>query len=107
MSTRRAVEGQLEIGTSEKRAIAFDFTNWSLGTLSAPAVTVFDVTTTRTDVTSTVMPTNSPALVSQTVTTSVFRGDLATVDHHYRVECAVSHGSGEVSELWVDVVVRY
>lgn len=106
MSARRAAEGSLEIGASERRVIAFDFTNWNLGTLTSPSVAVFDVTEgARTDVTATIMPTNTPTVNGQVVTTSIFRGDVATVGHAYRVECLIEHGDGERSELYVDVVV--
>ena len=48
------------------------------------------------DVTSTVYPTNSPQVSGDVITLSLFRGDLATAGHKYRVEVTFEDNDNNV-----------
>lgn len=106
MTTAQAIEQQVRLTSSERRALRFDFTGYDLGAFTSPTVAVYDLSTSpRTDVTAALMPTNAPVAAPPLVTTSLFLADAATPGRRYRVECLVQHGAGERSELWIDVLV--
>ena len=88
-SIREIVESPIEQGTDEIFAYRFNTTNAQGGgttTVTSPAVVkVYDITDgAYTDVTTTVMPTNSPSIATVYITTSPLK--LMTVDHTYRME---------------------
>lgn len=89
MTVRREVtQGTQTQGVDERIAYTLTTTPWG-STPSSVAVVVYDVTSglaSRTLVTATVMPTNSPAVVGDVITLSLLRS--LTAGHVYRVEVA-------------------
>lgn len=87
-SVRQIAESPMEQGTAEIISYRFNTTkaqNNGTATPSSATITVFDVTDgAYTDVTSTVMPTNSPTIATVYITLSPLK--LLTVGHTYRVE---------------------
>lgn len=84
-------------GVDESIAYTLTTTQWgtSPGTISAK---VYDITGgARTDVTSTVMPTNSPSAVGDIITLSALK--LLTAEHAYRVEVKFTC-SGNIFEAY-------
>lgn len=81
---RQVVEGIQAQGVDERIAYTLITTPWSTSP-SSPSVTVYDVTHgTGADVTSTVMPTNSPSVAGDVITLSLLRS--LTSGHTYRVD---------------------
>lgn len=68
--------------SDERRVYTITTTN-VISDPTSPSVTVYDEST-NTDVTSTVMPTNSPSASGDVITLSLLRG--LTAGHSYRVE---------------------
>lgn len=99
-SIREFKESPKEQGIDERVPYAFDVSTWPTGTYSSPTVVVKDITDPNSisDVTSTVMPTNSPSISTSTFTTSPLR-DL-TRDHQYRLECKWTVDSTTVFEAY-------
>jgi hypothetical protein len=88
-SEREALESPVEQGTTERRPYVFKFANYGLSSLNSATVAVYDVTDDGfSDVTNTLMPTNSPSISNTDVTTSLLRD--GTAEHSYRVQCDVT-----------------
>lgn len=85
MSIREVVEGTQSQGEDEIISYTLDTANWG-GTPSSPAVVVKDMSDGETDVTTTVMPTNSPSIATDIITLSPLK--LLTADSLYKVEVA-------------------
>ena len=101
--TREIVESPMIQGVDEQIAYTLTTTQWgsSPGTIS---VKVYDVTDdARTDVTTTVMPTNSPSAVGDVIALSVLK--LLTVAHTYRVEVKFTC-SGNVFEPYCRILAE-
>lgn len=82
--SREAKEGVQGQGAEERIAYTITTTPWG-GTPTSVSAKAFDVTAgKRTDVTSTVFPTNSPSVAGDVITLSLLRA--LTVGHRYRVE---------------------
>lgn len=82
--SRQVQQGRQLQGADERIAYTITTTPWGTSP-SSVSVKCFDVTNgARTDVTSTVFPSNSPSVSGDVITLSLLR-DL-TVDHDYRVE---------------------
>jgi len=81
---REIVESPMEQGKDESISYTLTTTPWG-SSPSTISCLVFDITDgAYTDVTSTVMPTNSPSAVGDVITLSPLK--LLTADHQYRVE---------------------
>jgi hypothetical protein len=92
---REVKEGRQAQGTEEQIAYTVTTTPWG-STPTSISVKVWDVTRgKRLDVTSTVMPTNSPTASGDVITLSLLK--LLTVGHTYRVEVKFT-ASGNVFE---------
>lgn len=76
-------------GESIVRTVDFDETT-TAASVSSPSVTVYEEGS-ETDITSTVMPTNSPSVASLVVTLSLLTA--LTAGKTYRVEVTVSDGT--------------
>lgn len=86
MTRREVAEGTQPQGIDERVSYTITTTPWG-GTPTSPSVAVYDVTTGesgRTNVTTTVMPVNSPTIVGDVITLSLLRALM--VDHTYRVD---------------------
>jgi hypothetical protein len=84
-------------GVDEALSYSIETTHW-ISTPTSPSVVVYDVTgTARTNVTSTVMPTNSPTVLGDVITLSLLRA--LTADHTYRVEVQFT-ASGNLFECF-------
>jgi hypothetical protein len=82
--TREIKESPMGQGVDEIIAYTLTTTPWG-SSPSSVSVVVYDVTTgARTDVTSVVMPTNSPSATLDVITLSPLK--LLTAEHIYRVE---------------------
>lgn len=96
MTTKRMFRESSEVSQGEDEAIKyyFDTLPWG-GTPTSIVVEVFDVTDPDTwvNVTSTVMPTNSPTVVGNVVTLSHLRA--LTDAHIYRIEVAFTSNGNE------------
>jgi hypothetical protein len=99
-SDREFVESPIEQGVDERVPYSFSLANWPTGTYSSPAVVVKNITDPNsiTDVTSTVMPTNSPSISAGVFITSPLR-DL-TADNVYRMECKWTVDSTSIYEAY-------
>ena len=110
-SPREVTYSPWEQGADERVIHTFDFAAPAngQGVVTAPSsatIAVFDVTGgARTDVTATVMPTNSPSIASSVVTASPLR-DL-TAGQTYRVECLGVGADGQREELYLVVKATY
>ena len=102
MSVREIKESPMEQGTDEKFSYRFDTTlaqNGGTVTPSACTIAVYDITDgAYTDVTSTVMPVNSPTISTVYITTSPFFN--LTVDKTYRMEYLFTI-SGNIYERYI------
>lgn len=100
-SEREALQSPLEQGEDEKRPYTFDFTGLGTTAPTNPVCVVYDVTdsTSWQDVTSTVLPTNSPSAAGAIVTTSLLQA--LTRDHTYRLECKAAGAGGSAYEGFV------
>lgn len=100
MSIRREiVESPLIQGVDEIIAYTLTTTPWG-SSPSSVSVVVKDITTTVSDVTNTVMPTNSPSVSGNVITLSPLK--LLTDQHIYRVEVKFTI-SGNVFEAYAIV----
>jgi len=105
MSVKREVkESPLKQGVEESISYFLTTTPWG-SSPSSVAVVVKDVTKGETlaDVTSTVMPTNSPSVSGDVITLSPLK--LLTVDHKYRVEIKFTC-SGNTFEAFCHVLAE-
>lgn len=105
MSVKREIkESPIKQGVDEIIAYTLTTTPWG-SSPSSVAVVVKDVTKgeTLTDVTNTVMPTNSPSVSGDVITLSPLK--LLTVDHKYRVEVKFTC-SGNVFEAFAHVLAE-
>ncbi len=81
---REIVESPVAQGVEEIIAYTLDTAEWG-GTPTSPSVVVYDVTDGGyDDVTSTVMPTNSPSVSDDVITLSALK--LLTIESKYRIE---------------------
>ena len=100
--TREILEGPQEQGTEEIIIYTLTVpTTWGTPT-GTPTVKVYSyVDQAYTDVTSTVMPTNSPSIASQVITLSPLK--LLTTGVLYRVEILFATSEGDTKEAfaWV------
>lgn len=87
---REAVESPLRQGVDEIVAYSITTTPWG-STPTSISVVVKDVTNSYQDVTSVVMPTNSPTANGDVITLSPLK--LLTLGHTYRVEVLFTTGS--------------
>lgn len=102
MASIREVKGSpREQGVNERIPYTFAFSGGVVDTPVSATVTVYDITSTRTNVTATVMPTNNPTISGSDVTCSLLR-DL-TAGQVYRVQCLVTDADGVKEELYLDV----
>jgi hypothetical protein len=84
-------------GVDERTSYTVTTTNWA-STPTGVSVVVYDVTGgARTNVTATVMPTNSPTVVGDVITLSLLWA--LTADHTYRVEVQFT-ASGNLFECF-------
>lgn len=86
MTSREVIQGTQKQGVDERVAYTITTTNWG-STPTSPVVRVDDITTgfsSGTNVTTTVMPTNSPTVSGDIITLSLLRA--LTLSHTYRVE---------------------
>jgi len=98
--SRQVAEGATNQGADEIIAYTLTTTNWG-SSPSSVSVVVFDITDgVRTDVTSTVMPTNSPSVQSDLITLSPLKS--LTAGNTYRVEIKFTV-SGNVLEAYAIV----
>lgn len=105
MSVKREIaQSPMKQGVDEIIAYTLTTTPWG-SSPSSVTVTVYDVTpgATLTDVTSTVMPTNSPSVSGDVITLSALK--LLTADHKYRVEVKFTC-SGNVFEAFCHVLAE-
>ena len=103
MINRQVLESPLEQGVDETIAYQLTTTPWGSSPTSI-SCKVFDVTDgTRTDVTATVMPTNSPAAVGDVITLSPLK--LLTDGKVYRVEVKFT-SNGNVFESYCIINAR-
>lgn len=105
MSVKREVtQGTIKQGVDESIAYTLTTTPWG-SSPSSVSVVVYDVTagSANTDVTSTVMPTNSPSVSGDVITLSPLK--LLTLDHKYRVEVKFTC-SGNVFEAYCHVLAE-
>ena len=93
-SIREVVQGSQSQGVDEQIVYTIDTANWG-GTPTSPAVVVKDRD--GTDVTSTVMPTNSPSVSDDVITLSTLK--LLTDGVVYRVEVKFTSG-GNIMECY-------
>lgn len=100
-SSREVRESPREQGGTERIAYQFDFASGIVAAPVSATVAVYDITTVRTDVTNTVMPTNSPTIATSFVTCSLLR-DL-TAGSSYRVECSATGADGQRETLYLVV----
>jgi hypothetical protein len=99
MAAREVVypTGRAPQGVDERVIYTVTTTEWA-STPTSPSVVVYDVTgTARTNVTSTVMPVNSPTVLGDVITLSLLRA--LTADHTYRVEVQFT-ASGNLFECF-------
>lgn len=82
MSTHEVAEGLIKQGTDESLAYSITTTNWASDPTS-PSVAVFDENL-MTDVTSIVMPLNSPSVTNDVISLSLLKN--LTEGAFYRVE---------------------
>ena len=101
MTQKREIsEGTQEQGTEEIITYTLTVpTTWGTPT-GTPTVKVYSGAT-YTDVTATVMPTNSPTIASQVITLSPLK--LLTVDVLYRVEILFTTTEGDTKEAFAFV----
>ena len=92
--------GVIEQGTAEERAYAVNFANYGMTAPTAATVTVYDRTGLAeddprlgTNVTSTVMPTNTPSIATTVVTCSPLL--LLTAGRTYRLVVKATEGSNK------------
>lgn len=91
---REVVEGRQYQGEDESIAYALTTTNWG-GTPTSPSVAVFDVRNGNYhDVTSVVMPTNSPSINGDVITLSHLAN--LTAGRVYRVEVQFTSGGNDL-----------
>ena len=91
MAGREIAEGQMIQGADEEIIYTLTTTNWGSSPTS-PSVVVFDISdNSRTDVTTTVMPTNSPSVSNDVITLSPLKS--LTAGKKYRVEVKFTIGS--------------
>lgn len=90
MSVLEVTEGMQRQTTTEILVYKITTTNW-VSSPTSPVVVVYDTTDADTDVTSTVMPTNSPTAALDVITLSPLRA--LTKGHIYRVEVSFVVGS--------------
>ena len=102
---REAKEGMQYQGVDEKIAYTITTTPWASAPTSV-SVKVFDITTdgTRTDVTTTVMPSGSASVVGDVITLPLLQA--LTVNKTYRVEVQFTV-SGNVFEPYFIVKAEY
>jgi len=94
---REVVESPMPQGIDELVAYTLDTAQWG-GTPTSPSVVVLDITSDAfTDVTSTVMPTNSPTVSDDIITLSALKE--LTAGSKYRVEIKFTV-SGNVFEAY-------
>ena len=92
-------EGVRYVLPTEKKA--FKITTTPVGSSpTSQSVKAYDESV-DVDVTSTVYPTNSPTVSGNDITLSLFRGDLATEGHKYRVEVTFTDSD---SNVWTRVL---
>lgn len=96
-SIREVVQGSQSQGEDEQIVYTIDTANWG-GTPTSPAVVVKK--SDGTDVTATVMPTNSPSVSDDVITLSTLK--LLTAGIVYRVEIKFTSG-GNVLECYFHV----
>lgn len=102
--SRMILEGTQVQGADEEITYQLTTTAWA-SSPSAPAVKVFDITAgLRTDVTTTVMPTNSPSAAGDVITLSPLK--LLTAGSVYRVEIKFTAGAN-VFEAYAEVRAEY
>ncbi len=100
---REVVESPMSQGVDEIIAYTLTTTQWG-STPSSPVVNVYDITAGAfTDVTSTVMPTNSPSVSGDIITLSVLK--LLTVNKQYRVEIKFV-ASGNTFEAYAIILAK-
>jgi hypothetical protein len=97
---REVVEGAQSQGEDEQIAWAIDVSNWGSSPTAVAAI-VKDMDDSYADVTSTVMPINSPSVATDTITLSPLK--LLTRGNTYRVEVKFTI-SGNVVECYFDVI---
>jgi len=97
---REVAEGLQYQGEDEIVAYTINTSNWGGGPSSVTAV-VKEVSDDYTDVTATVMPTNSPSVSTDTITLSPLK--LLTRDKEYRVEVKFT-SAGQVLECHFTVM---
>lgn len=100
--TRAIKESPLRQGADESIVYSLTTTPWG-SSPSSVSVKVYDITTTSSDVTSTVMPTNSPGVSGDVITLSALK--LLTAGHTYRVEIKFTAG-GSVFEPYCIVIAE-
>jgi hypothetical protein len=96
-NTREVKESSMRQGVDERIAYTLTTTPWGSTPTSITVVAKDVSTTTTTDVTTTVFPTNSPSASGDIITLSLLR-DL-TVDHIYRIEIKFTC-SGNIFETY-------
>lgn len=100
MSNREVVGSPQPQGVDEQIVYSIDFTAWGVSSVSTPVVKVDDVTMAYVDVTSTVLPTNTPTATGAVVTLSPLQA--LTEGHQYRIVCRVTSGA-QVFEAYLRV----
>jgi hypothetical protein len=98
--SRRVIEGRQHQGVDERVAYSIDTSTWG-GSPTSPSVTVrtINLDDTFTDVTATVMPTNSPSVAGDVITLSLLRNLTAGV--RYRVEVQFTSGGNLYEPFFV------
>ena len=100
---REIVEGTIEQGADEQIIYSLTITPWGSSPTSI-SCKVYDITeNTRTDVTTTVMPTNSPVATGDVIALSPLK--LLTAGNTYRVEVKFTAG-GNVFEAYAIVQAK-
>ena len=107
-STREVKESPVEQGADESWAYTITTTPWG-STPTSISCAVYDITDgaapiTANDVTSTVMPTNSPSASGDVITLSPLKS--LTAGHTYRVEVKFTI-SGNIAEPYFIVNAKY
>jgi hypothetical protein len=98
-TTREAKESPLTQGADEEIIYTLTTTPWG-STPTSLAVKVYDISSAKTDVTTTNMPTNSPTANGDVISLSPLK--LLTAGKRYRVEVKFTSG-GSVYEVYFHV----
>lgn len=101
-TTREVAEGLQYQGEDEAISYTIDTTNWG-GSPTTPSVIVKDASADYADVTSTVIPSGSPTVDTNTITLPLIQN--LTIAHMYRVEVKFTR-SGNTEECFFRILAE-